>query len=183
VTGERDVRASEPRSPGKRPAFESPGDLARPMPHDPGMRRPNPTIVGAVLVVLRVLAGAAWLVALVASWDNQVTALLGEAGLDPDELREGSTTVLWFVIVAGSVILLVILVLAYFIFRGSNRARIVVMVFATLSITAAFIDWWRGDQEITIRTTLLTLALDILLMLALSSRPARAYARRKDRSA
>jgi hypothetical protein len=52
------------------------------------------------------------------------------------------------------------------------------MVFATLSITLSAIDYFGADAEITLRTTLITLALDILVLLALSSRNARAYARR-----
>jgi hypothetical protein len=52
------------------------------------------------------------------------------------------------------------------------------MIFATLSITAAAIDYFADGADITIRTTLVTLALDILVLLALSSRAARAYARR-----
>ena len=80
----------------------------------------------------------------------------------------------------GAIVLIVAVVLAVLVYFGSNAARITVMIFATLSIVS------RGsttspDEEITLRTTLVTLALDILVLLALSSRAARAYAQRPRR--
>lgn len=167
----------------KRPAFESPVDLVRP-PSGPLLRRPAATTMGAVLVVLRVLAGVWWLLALTFSWND---VLLDDLGLgdDPDfqalgdDVRDAvSSGILNGVLIVGGVVLAVELLFALLIFRGVNWARIVVMVFATFSIVASFVGWWLGGQEITIHTTLVTLALDILVMLALSSQAARAYARR-----
>ncbi|QEO14308.1 hypothetical protein FLP10_07670 [Agromyces intestinalis] len=161
---------------GKRPAFEAPSDLARPVRPDPRMRRPAATTVGAVLVLLRVLAGVAVLVAIAVEWRNVLSAEFDD--LDPADLGEASDAALAVVIVVGAVVLAVQLALAVFIFVGWNWPRILVMVFATVSISLTFAAWWAGDQRITIDETLATLALDILIMLALSSRPARAYARR-----
>jgi hypothetical protein len=47
-----------------------------------------------------------------------------------------------------------------------------------MSISASFVAWWAQGQEIEIQGTFLSLSLDILLLLALSSRSAAAYARR-----
>jgi hypothetical protein len=55
------------------------------------------------------------------------------------------------------------------------------MTFSAISITGSFIQWWTGNQVITITGSLLTLGLDILILLALSSRSAAAYARRNER--
>ncbi|MFE6964766.1 hypothetical protein ACFVAJ_06620 [Agromyces sp. NPDC057679] len=164
---------------GKRPAYESPGDLARPL--DPGsasMRRPAATAFGAVLVVLRVLAGVVWLIALAVQW-RQV--LEGDFGIELDgdvDAQSVSDFGLAVILVGGGIVLAVELVFAVLVYRGSNWARITVMLFATVSITWSAIDYFGGDAEITLRTTLVTLALDILVLLALSSRNARAYARR-----
>ena len=49
-----------------------------------------------------------------------------------------------------------------------------------ISISASFLQWWAGGHEITITTTLLSIGLDILILLALSSRSAAAYARRNE---
>jgi hypothetical protein len=71
--------------------------------------------------------------------------------------------------------------LAFFVLGGHNWARVIIMAIAAISITASFLQWWDDGLEITIGTTLLTLGLDILILLALSSRSAAAYARRKER--
>ncbi|WP_447587649.1 hypothetical protein [Microbacterium lacticum] len=54
-------------------------------------------------------------------------------------------------------------------------------VVTAISISTAFVSWWARDQEITLQTTLLSLAVDILVLLALSSRSAAAYARRAEK--
>ena len=166
---------------GKRPAFESPAALAQPAVGDAGMRRPASTTVGAALVVLRVIAGVIWLIALSLQWRGLVSdefdAVL-DVQLTGDELTAAADLGLAVVLVLGGIVLLFDLVLAVFIYLGHNWARIIVMVVATLSISGSFVTWWVGDQEITLQTTLLTLSLDILIMLALSSRAARDYARR-----
>ena len=48
------------------------------------MKRPVSTTVGAVLVVLRVLAGVVWLIALAAQWDQVLEA---DGGIDPERPR------------------------------------------------------------------------------------------------
>lgn len=165
---------------GKRPAYESPGDLARPL--DPGsasMRRPAATAFGAVLVVLRVIAGVVWLIALAVQWRQLLESDFGIV-LDGDVTAEEASGIgLVVILVGGGVVLAVELVFAVLVYRGSNWARITVMLFATISITWSAIDYFGGDAEITLRTTLITLALDILVLLALSSRNARGYARRR----
>ncbi|MDQ0894293.1 hypothetical protein [Agromyces ramosus] len=161
----------------KRPAFEPPAALIRPEPTPPTMHRPAATAFGALLVVARVLAGVAWLVSLWLSWPRLVAEEL-EITIDSVPAEEASNIVLAVILVGGAVVLGVELVLALLVYRGSNWARITVMVFATLSVSLAAIDYSTGETEISLRTTLFTLALDILVLLALSSRNARAYARR-----
>ena len=166
----------------KRPAFDIPAELAKRAPVDTPMRRPVSTVVGAALVVLRVLAGVIWLIALTLQWPDVLAEefdSISAEQLSTDELQAATDAGLVAVLVVGGVILLVELVLAVFIYLGWNWPRVVVMVFATLSISGSFAAWWAGDQEVTLQTTLLTLSLDILVMLALSSRAARAYARRR----
>jgi len=163
----------------KRPAFEPASELAQAGPRDPRMRRPVPTTMGAALVLLRVLAGIAWLIALAAQWNDLIAEQFVEVPIDPDD--PAVSAALWFVLAFGGVLLLFDLVMAVLISLGFNWPRIVVMVFSTLSISGTFAAWWAGDQNIALDQTLFTLALDILIMLALSSRAARDYARRNDR--
>ncbi len=164
----------------KRPAFEPPAALVAPVAGPPVMRRPISTTVGAALVLLRVLAGAVWLGALSLQWDQVFTEAVDEVG-DPitgDAFAATSQAVYTFTVILIGVVLLIDLVLGVLTWLGLNWPRIVVMVISTISISSSFVTWWVGDQEITLQTTFVTLALDILVMLALSSRSARAYARR-----
>jgi len=161
----------------KRPAFELPAALIRPQPVAPTMHRPVATAFGAVLVVCRVLAGVVWLISLAVSWNQLLTEDL-EITIDSVSDEEASNIVLAVILIAGAIVLAVELVLAVLVYLGSNWARITVMIFATLSVSLAALDYFTGEEEISLRTTLFTLALDILVLLALSSRNASAYARR-----
>ncbi|MET0736493.1 MAG: hypothetical protein ABWY55_12735 [Microbacterium sp.] len=167
-------------APQKRPAFEPAARLLRPTGYNPDMPRPTSTIAGAILVLLRVIVGVFVLVALAVGWQDIVS--------DPQTVLEGfdpttdtANIGLWFIIAAGATVLLIDLLLAVFIYRGHNWARVVTMLIATMSIGTSFVAWWAQGQEITIEGTFLSLSLDILILLALSSRSAAAYARRNER--
>lgn len=166
--------------PAKRPAYEAASRLLQPTGYDPGMPRPTTTTVAAVLVLLRVLAGVVVLVGLAHGWQDILA--------DPDLVAEGwdpSSDVaqfgLWITLAFGGAFLLVDLLLAVFVYRGRNGARMFLMVTTVLSISSSFVAWWVQGQEIKIEGTFVSLALDILLLLALSSRSAAAYARRNER--
>jgi hypothetical protein len=159
----------------KRTAFEPPARLAEHEPLRRRMRRPAATAFGSVLVVLRVIAGTVWLAAVALNWsavEREFDVRLG--GASDAAASDAARTV---VLLIGGTVLGIDLVLAVLIWFGSNWARITVMLFATINITIAAIDSFTGDTEVTIRTTFVTVALDILILLALSSRNARAWAR------
>ncbi|MBM7503080.1 hypothetical protein ACFPER_06330 [Agromyces aurantiacus] len=161
----------------KRTAFEPPSRLAEREAAPARVRRPAATTFGAALVLLRVLVGIVWLIGVAVQWDEIVANELDfvVAGQPtPAALDAGRTVVL----VAGSTLLLLDLLLTVLIWYGSNGARVTVMLIAAANITIAAIDSVTGDAEVTIRTTFITVALDILILLALSSREARSFARR-----
>lgn len=169
------------RTPEKRRAFESPGDLVRPVGFDPDMSRPAAISAGAGLVMLRVIAGFVWLAALAFNWGgiaHDIELELGDDVTLPAQLKAVGLVV---ILAVGGIATVLEGVLAVLIYRGHNWARVLVMLYAVLSISVAFTTWWVGGQDIRIETTLLTLSLDILVLLALSSRQAAAYARRKQR--
>jgi hypothetical protein len=161
----------------KRPAFEPPSELVAPVLPPPDMRRPIATVFGALLVVCRVVAGAVWLAVLAVQWDDIVRDEL-HIEIEGASESDAARVALAVILAVGGLILAINLVLAVLVYRGNNAARLAVMIFATISIIGAAIDYLGEGTEITIRTTLITLALDILVLLALSSRAARAYARR-----
>jgi hypothetical protein len=84
-------------------------------------------------------------------------------------------------IMAGSVIALVALIdigLAIAVFVGRNWARILLMLSAVLTTIVAFIGNANGSQAVTLATSLPTVGLSIMVLLALSSHRAREYATR-----
>lgn len=172
----------EQRHPRKRAAFEPPLEPPR---ADPEMRRPTATSAGAVLVLLRALAGALWAVSVAFAlppWLQQIAgAASGDASAstDPDlaGLSDLGPATAIFLAFMGA-LFAVQVVLGIRILFGGNLSRVLVMLISVASISAGFLGWWQAGVEITLRTTLLTLSLDILVLLALSSRDAAAYARR-----
>ncbi|MEV8368082.1 hypothetical protein [Microbacterium sp. NPDC064584] len=167
-------------TPAKRPAYEPAADLLQRQRYDPDMARPGTIVAGAVLVLLRVVAGL--ITILIVTLDApQWSQDIGLA-VDDAEVVPGATGAVLAVLASVvGMFLLADLIFAVFILRGRNWARVAVMVFSTLSITSVFAQWWSEDQEITINTSLLSVGLDILILLALSSRSAAAYARRNER--
>jgi len=165
-------------TPAKRPSYEPAGRLLRPPRYDPDMKRPVTTMTGAVLVFLRAVAGLLFLAELGLHWNLVATS----SAIAIDGLTDAEAAGVGLAIILSLVVALIVVdvVLAVFILRGYNWARVIVMVVAVLSISTAFVSWWLEDLEITLKTSLLSTALDTLILLALSSRSAAAYARRNE---
>lgn len=173
-------------TPKKRAAFESPTDLLLRASHDPDMRRPSSIVVGSALVWLRVAVGVVWLLSLWAAWPSLTESgsapIIDWPGIDEVTNRFDLTGVALPVILGvGAVVVAVEGALALLVWRGVNLARVVVMIFAVASTSMAFVQWTSDNHEIELESTLLTVAVDILVLLALSSRDAAAYCRRHDR--
>lgn len=166
--------------PRKRAAFEPPTTLFAPLTRDPRMRRPATITTGTLLVLLRVLAGIALIIGLWLEWpDVMDSADLAFAG---DVLTaEEEQFALWIVIALMCVSLAVQVSVVLSLWWGRNWARLIVMVFAVISISTAFTTWFLREQDVTLRTSLLAVGLDVLILLALSSRSAAAYSRRRER--
>jgi hypothetical protein len=177
--------SEHPHVPQKRPAFEPPAALVRPLELDPGMRRPVSTVAGATLVLLRAVTGAVWVVAVTfgwPSWLRNVSGMFGGDASTPSETGELIAAIgVWVFIGAAAVVLAAEALLGILILGGRNLPRVLVMLFSVVSICTAFAGWWVEGQDIRIQTTYVTLSLDILILLALSSRSSAAYARRRER--
>jgi hypothetical protein len=84
-------------------------------------------------------------------------------------------------IIAGSVVALIALIdigFALAVFFGRNWARILLMLSCVLTTIAAFIGNANGSEAVTLATSLPTVGLSIMVLLALSSHRARQYAAR-----
>lgn len=169
------------RHPRKRAAFEP---IAAPIARDSAMRRPAATVAGGVLVLLRAVAGIVWTLTVVfplPPWLQAVAGAADGSGEQPTLTLSDLGLDAGIFFAALGAITLVQAVFGILLLRGSNVARVIVMIVSTMSIGTAFVGWWEMGQEITVGTTLVTVSLDILVLLALSSRDAAAYARRNER--
>ncbi len=143
------------------------------------MKKPLATVAGALLMVARTISGVVVIVVAGVTWRDFARSLIKDARLEGADITVGEAgTVLAIVLAMYGFALLLYLVLALFVYLGHNWARILAMAFATISIVLAYTDYLHNGVQITLRTTLVSLALDILILLALSSLPARVYARR-----
>lgn len=160
-------------------ALQVAGILAAPE-RDPGMRRPTTIVAGSALVLLRVIAGFVVLGVIWVQWPTVWSAAAEVVGND-DLARIDGDSIRLFVVGVGAVLTAAEAIIAFFIWRGSNLARVLVMILSVISVVSAFAAWWARDQELTLQSSLLPLTLDVLILLALSSRSAAAYARRNER--
>lgn len=155
----------------KRDAFEPASELLAqeaPLPAHAG--RPGSITLGATLVLCRALLSILWFIAFSLTYP----AIALEVGLDAEE-----RTIVYVIVAAfNAATLLVLALFSWLIWRGSNTARVITMFVLTVSILSAAVGHFAYGDAITLHTTLLTLAFDILILLALSSRQARAWARR-----
>lgn len=147
------------------------GDAGEIVPTDSRDKRPSPTIVGALLVLLRSLVTLLAGLTVLLGWDTLV--------IDPDTDPEGIETVKWLFVGVLFGFAVIDLLLAWFVFLGRNWARVLVMTLSTIAIVAEAVGWATGGTTLTLATNLPGLSLDILLILALSSERALTYARRE----
>ena len=138
-------------------------------PTDSRDRRPAPTTFGAFLVFLRGLTALS-LAAAVLSGD--LTVVAGRS--------VGTYALAIAVVVAAFAVVEVLL--AWLLLRGSNGARLAAMLLSVWGILLAAVDVVNGGPGITFSTNLIALALDILLILALTSQRSRTYAQRRGTS-
>jgi hypothetical protein len=139
--------------------------------------RPVPTALGVLLMVLRVMAGVLYVVLNLLDWQHFVAAEVGAATVSAAE-RDTASLVLGIAmgVFAGGLVLYFLL--ALLVFFGSNWARIAAMSYSGLIIVVSAIDFFNGGPQVSLHNNLTGLALDILVVLALSSQRSREWARR-----
>lgn len=164
--------------PGKRSAFEAPDTLLAPTPYNPQMRRPVTITTGAALLLLSSFLGILSVFGFLRDWNLSLLTLgasldgtIGSAAADERSILIAFTVVLFVIDALFGVL----------VFVGLNWARVFVMVFSVVNTTSAFLVWLTRGAELQSERSLYSLALDILILLALSSRSAAAYARRRER--
>lgn len=144
------------------------------------MKRPLATGLGAVLMSLRVIWGFISIVVYVLNWAAMRQEIIYSATDTSTIPLDVADLLLAIGFSALGVWYLFYGVLAGLVLAGSNWARITAMSFASISIIVVFLDWWNAGIPVTFRTSLASVALDILVLLALSAQSARRFARRND---
>jgi hypothetical protein len=139
-------------------------------------KRPAQIVFGAAVAFFRGLAflPIALLLLVIALIPAQYANLIKLEGVDIDGGRPA--------LIAGGILIAVISVvdigLALAVFTGRNWARLLLMLSCVVTTTAAFIGNANGSEAVTLATTLPTVGLSIMVLLALSSHRAREYAAR-----
>ncbi|GAA3891307.1 LssY C-terminal domain-containing protein [Leifsonia kafniensis] len=154
-------------------------DAAPPAAASGAVKKPQAIVVGAALMGARVLAGLLFIGVTAVNWREVADSLdvdLGRSGITGAAAHD---LVLATVLIVYGLALLAYLVVAWFVFVGHNWARVTAMAMATISIVIQLASSLTDGVAITLRTTLVSLALDILILLALSASSARTYARRR----
>jgi hypothetical protein len=140
-------------------------------------KRPASVLVGSLLMAARAAAGGFVIGAVLARWEEFAATIVINGGrlalVDPP----AAGAVLGGLIGAYAAVLLLYLGLAALVFTGHNWARVLALSFASGSILISFADYSLNGAQITLRTSLVSVTLDILILLALSSTDARHYAR------
>jgi LssY-like putative type I secretion system component LssY len=145
---------------------------------DKVVRRPAPTTFGGLVVLFRALLPLLTVTGAAAGWPRLDDVVGVIEGTHHVPSVAGSVLQAWAVPFAAALYLLVEAALGLLVFFGSNLARILVMVSSTATILIAAVDHFLGGSAINLGTNLVSLALDILILTALSSTRADAYANR-----
>lgn len=137
-------------------------------------RRPVSTALGVLLMVIRVVVGAVTLAVIVAERQEIVRSAAGSVSAEEARVLD---IVLVVVMALGALGVMVYLLLALLIFRGSNWARVAAMAYSALLVLLTAVAFF-GGEAVTLSTNIFGLPLDILVLLALSARSSRLWARR-----
>lgn len=142
-------------------------------------RRPVSTILGVLLMVLRAVVGAATVATLMAERQDILRSVAAGAstrtGMDAEQVQD---LALVTTVVLAALGVAVYLLLAYLVFRGSNGARIAAMAYSGALMVVTAIAFFQG-QVVTLSSNIFGLPLDILVLMALSERSSRIWARRQ----
>ncbi len=138
-------------------------------------RRPVSTTLGVLLMAVRVVVGAVTVAFIIGDWG---TIVQEAAPVLQDNAGQATVNaLLWVVVAAAALGTAAYLLLALLVFRGSNWARITAMGFSGVLVVLSAGAVLSGEST-TLAGNLFGLPLDILVLLALSARNTRLWARR-----
>lgn len=137
------------------------------------MKRPISVYLGVLMILLRAITTVVTAVNVALDWKKVDISL--DAGTSAD-MSALSSFVLIALMSFFAIAVVIDLVVAGLIFRGSNRARFVAMILATVMVLGSAVDFFADGTSFTLENGgLLGLSLDILVLVALSDSDARDF--------
>ena len=137
------------------------------------MRRPISIYLGVLMILLRTVTTVVTAVNIALDWKKVDISLDAGTSADMDAL---SGALLVGLMIFFGVAVVIDLSVAALIFRGSNRARFVAMILATVLVLGSAVDFFADGTSFTLENGgLLGLSLDILVLVALSDSDARDF--------
>jgi hypothetical protein len=138
---------------------------------------PPPSVVNAVrLVVARVVLALVGVVVTLGSQDAMRSAMVkASPTLDQSSLDLAVKAAVGVSVVAGVVFAIVSGVLAWLLLRGKNWARIVVWVFAGISVVLGLVGLAQAANGLNLAVGLLDLCLDVAIIVLLARRSSAAF--------
>ena len=156
---------------GWRPSADRPAGAARAGVGGCFVKRPISIYLGVLMILLRTVTTIVTAVNVALDW-KQVDISL-DAGTSADMNALSGALFVALMIFFG-VAVIIDLSVAALIFRGSNRARFVAMILATVFVLGSAADFFADGTSFTLENGgLLGLSLDILVLVALSDSDAR----------
>ncbi|WP_306418917.1 LssY C-terminal domain-containing protein [Arthrobacter sp. GMC3] len=137
-------------------------------------RRPVSTSLGVLLMVIRVVVGAISVAMIVGDRGEIIKSAASSVSADEAQVLDVFLAVVSAVF---AVTVALYLLLTFLVFRGSNWARNAAMAFSAVLVVLSALAIVQGEA-ITLGNSLFGLPLDILVLLALSARSSRLWARR-----
>jgi hypothetical protein len=137
------------------------------------VKRPISIYLGVLMILLRAITTVVTAVNLAVDWKQVDISLAANTTADMSALSGAAfVTLMTFFGIA----VVVDLVVAVLIFRGSNRARFAAMILATIMVVGSAVDFFADGTSFTLENGgLLGLSLDILVLVALSDSDARDF--------
>jgi glucan phosphoethanolaminetransferase (alkaline phosphatase superfamily) len=137
------------------------------------VKRPVSIYLGVLLILLRAVTTVVTAVNVALDWKSAKSSIDEVTAADQAAI---SSAVLVALMVFFAIAVVIDLVVAVLIVRGSNRARFVAMILATIMVVGSAIDFFADGTSFTLENGgLLGLSLDILVLVALSDSDARDF--------
>lgn len=137
------------------------------------MKRPVSIYLGVLMILLRSVTTVVTAVNVALDWRKVELSL--DAGTAADTAALSNAVLIALMSFFG-IAVIIDLVVVVLIFRGSNRARFVAMILATIMVVGSAVDFFADGTSFTLENGgLLGLSLDILVLVALSDSDARDF--------